>query len=158
MMSDLLNGRQPTPAATWKRPRLEGVVVPLPSGFEVRLRPIPLTEWVLGRGNMPSELTGLAAKTLYSNIDLDNVSDAVERAKEFVELLQFVAKETMLYPRVTEDGAGEDEITLSDIDPDDLIAIYNYATRYAAALRPFRLQQGADAAVVPDGGEDRAAA
>lgn len=146
---------KPTPAAVWRKPRLEGYVVTLPSGNRVRLRPVALDLLILG-GDLPDLLTPIAARSLWTETDVAAIADQVELAQGFAELVNRVVPLAVLEPEIVTDVPsgyqfGDDEIALDDIDFGDKLAIFQLATQPAAVLRSFREQQAAGVAALSDG-------
>ena len=131
-------------------PRLSGTVIKLPSGNVARLRPVAL-DVLITSGKLPDLLTPIAAKTLWAELDMEEIGDAAEVAKSMSELLNFVCKASFLEPRVVDEEPEEDEIALEDIEIGDKTFVFQLATQPAEVLRRFRERQSRDVASVPDG-------
>lgn len=131
-----------TQASEWRRPRQEGYVITLPSGFKARLRPVALDMLILS-GKLPDLLTPIAAKSLWTETDTAAIGDQAELAKGFAELINIVVPAAMMYPLVVDDPQAENEIGLEDIDFSDKTAIFQLVTQPAEVLRRFCDQQTA---------------
>lgn len=130
-----------TPAGDFKRTR-QGIPVTLQStGRVVVLRGVQLVR-ALARQEIPDSLTPIAAALIWgARESSDKQLTVADLALEYSALMDWVVAESMLYPRITADGAGEDEIQITDLDPDEIQEIYDLATHPARMLRPFRGEQ-----------------
>lgn len=146
-----------TPASEWRHFREEGELVPLISGRVVRVRPVALDQMILS-GELPDFLTAIAAKTLWATPELETaLSDQVELAKNYFNLVNLIVKQTVIEPAIVDTNPSESEVLLVDISLQERIEIFNMAQQPAEALRSFRLKQEAGMADIPDGEDIRAA-
>jgi hypothetical protein len=102
-------------------------------------------------GELPDLLTPLAAKTLYGEIQNDELSSAADLATNMAKLLSVVCKASFVSPRIVDDPQADDEISLEDVDFGDKMTVFNLAIAGAEALRSFRRRQAPDVGVVSDG-------
>lgn len=140
----------PTSGAVWRRPRMEGVVIPLPSGNICRIRPVAL-DVMITSGKLPDLLTPLAAKTLWTELDTDQIGDVAEMATGMAELFGTVCRAAFIEPRIVDSPEADDEISLEDIDFADKAAVFQLAIQPAKVLEGFRQQQTRDVEPVRDG-------
>jgi len=150
------NGKEPvlkaTSAKEWRKPREEGVIVPLPSGFCPKLRSVGIEELVR-RGVIPDDLTALAAEMVYEKTAAVEVVRSL--GKRAIDFLNLVVAASFVYPKVSfEDDLADDEISIDDIDLLDKQAIFAFVTGPTQALRLFRFQQAVDVGSVPVGDEN----
>jgi hypothetical protein len=158
-MSKNTNGKTPklevTSATEWRKLREEGVIVPLPSGFVARLRPVGIEELVR-RGRIPDQLTVLAAETVWQGTPSPEQIKAT--SKGALEFLNIVVASAFKEPRVVLEGdPGEGEISIDDIDVGDKQAVFVWVTAPTTMLTRFRAEQKRNLAPVPDGEDDGAA-
>lgn len=140
----------PTPGSAWRQPRETGELITLPSGNVARLRPVAV-DALLATGRIPDLLSGVAAKTLWSETDTATIADDGKLAKEYTDLINLVVPLAMLEPRVVDNPEGDGEIALDDLEFADKVAVFNLAIGGATALKMFREQQARTVAIVPDG-------
>lgn len=140
---------QPTSGKTWRSPRLEGVVIPLPSGNMARIRPVAL-DMMVASGKIPDLLAPIAAKTLWTEIDTDEIGDVKELATGMVNLFNVVCKAAFVEPRVVDEPQADDEITLEDIAFQDKATVFQLAIGPARHLELFRQEQGERLAALHD--------
>jgi len=146
--------RQVTPAAAWRKPRLEGYTVTLPSGNTVRLRPVALDMLIL-TGKLPDLLTPIAARSLWVDTNADAIGKEVELARGFTELVNIVVPAALLEPCMVDDPQADNEIGPNDMDFADKLAVFQLATQPAEVLRQFREQQTGSLATLSNGDGDR---
>ena len=146
---------KPTTAAEWKKPRNEGVLVPLPSGNYARLFPTDLMKMVKA-GMIPDELSPIAAKAVWAEQDPEKIGESLELAKQYDELLDVIIPAIFAEPKVALAGQEpkEDEISIEDIELSDRTAALNLAIMGASSMRKFREQQEKLMATVHDGNKD----
>jgi len=130
-----------TKGSDWRRPRVEGETVRLPSGNVAVLRPVALDHLIIS-GKLPDLLTPIAAKSLWTETDTATIADQVETAKGFAELVNLIVPAALLLPRVVDNAQDDDdEIELADIEFADKVAIFQLSTGGSTVLRTFREQQ-----------------
>jgi hypothetical protein len=146
---------QATAGREMRQARLEGVVVELPSGYKVRLRPVAIDGLMAG-GEIPDLLTPIAARSLWTVTGPEEIAARAELAAGFIGLVRAIVPAALVEPRIAPDDRpdgelGDDEIKLDDLDFSDKLAIFQLATQPAAVLRSFRERQAAGMAAVHDG-------
>lgn len=146
---------KPTSGRDWRKARLEGETVTLPSGNIATLRPVAL-DLLITSGKLPDLLTPIAAKSLFVEESAATIADQAELAKGYAELINLIVPLAMLSPRITPEPVKDDEISLDDLEFSDKVAIFNLATGGATVLKSFREQQERHVAVTPDSEELRA--
>jgi hypothetical protein len=148
------NGLKPTSAAEWRKPREEGIIIPLLSGRYARIRPVALDS-LIAAGEFPDLLTNLAASTMFKEETVETISQG-DMAKNYSDMINIVVPAAFVEPRVAPDGRepSEDEISLDDIDFADKVTVFNLATSGARALEIFRDQQKRNVQDLPDGQDD----
>jgi hypothetical protein len=144
-MSNSNNGHdievKSTPAATWRRERIQGYPVTLPSGNIAILQNVPLDQ-LLESGDIPDILTPIASRALWSDTDSNELAKDVELHRKFMDLIGIIIPMSMISPKVVLNPNPEkEEISLDDIDFNDKVAIFNLAIQPAAVLKNFRKVQ-----------------
>jgi hypothetical protein len=143
----------PTDAATWMQ-AYAGIVVTLPSGLRVRLRPVDLITLVMD-GHVPDRLTPVVADMIYEPGAGTDEYDAVERAlhvrREQMPVINAVCKAAFLEPRIVDDPATENGITLDSLPVTDRIRAAGMVMSGVDHLRKFRDQPAPTVAPAPDG-------
>lgn len=144
------NGLKPTTGAVWRKPREEGELITLPSGNTARLRPVAL-DVLITSGELPDLLTPIAAKTLWTEVDIDSIAEVAETAAAAAELVGLVCRASFLEPHIVEEPTEDDEISLNDIDFTDKLAVFQIATQPVEVMRKFREEQERNVAAVSNG-------
>lgn len=140
---------QPTTGKEWRTPREEGYLIILPSDNVARIRPVAL-DVMISSGILHDELTPLAAKTIWTEIDVDKIADVTEMATGMAELFGVVCKAAFLEPKIVDDPTEEDEISLDDLSFEDKASVFQLAIQPARVLEKFRDKQARDVAPLPD--------
>lgn len=141
-----------TPVEEWQRLRVHGMVKVLEAtGRVVRWRPVNLTR-MLKDGKVPDHLTGYVARRLWLGTPDEERSDQ-EKLVDWMEYHELVAKASLLYPVVTDDPQGPDEIHPDDLLDDELVEIERMARNPADEVRRFRGEQAGDVGAVSEGGQ-----
>lgn len=148
---------RPTPASRWRKVRREGVVIPLPSGNAARIRPVALDVMLAG-GQIPDILSPLAAKTLWTEIELDQIGNVMELATGMADLVNLVCRAAFVEPRIVDEPQGDDEVAIEDIDFHDRAAVFQLAIGPARDLELFRQRQAKCMAALHRGKDDEPAA
>jgi hypothetical protein len=134
----------PTSAKAWRKAREEGYVIPLPSGYVARLRPVAIDQLLKG-GKIPDILSPVAARSLWQDTYSADISENEDLNADFMGLIDFIVPLAMMTPRVVGEGEEPDpekeEIRLEDLDFVDKVAIFNLSTQPAELLRSFRDKQ-----------------
>lgn len=151
------DNNQVTGAAVWRKPRQEGYVITLPSGNTARLRPVAL-DVMITSGKLPDILTPIAAKTLWAEIETEEIGNVAEMASGMADLFGIVCKAAFMEPAVVDKPKADNEISLEDISFEDKAAVFQLAIQPAKVLERFREQQAAGVESVPDSkdGKDKA--
>lgn len=148
--------QQVTLGTHWRKPREEGYIITLPSGYAARLRPVQL-DVMLATGDIPDILTPLVGKMLYEGADLDDAAELeslIESTAGMAELMGAVVRAAVIEPRIVDAPEQEDEIALEDISFEDRMVIFSLAIQPTRVLEKFCDQQGRDVEAVPDGEND----
>lgn len=151
--AELLSRGGVTSAFQWRRPREEGFLIRLPSGNTARLRPVAL-DVMLASGKLPDLLTPIAAQSLWTETNTETLGQQGELAKSYVELINAIVPAAMMCPTISATPTADDEISLSDLDFSDKVAIFQLVTQPVEVLRRFRDQQSADVELVHDSQSD----
>lgn len=147
--------RKVTSASAWREPREKGFVVTLPSGNAARIRPVAL-DVMIQDGTLPDLLSPIAAKSLWTETDIEEIGKVAELATGMAELFGQVCKAAFLDPRVVEsdEGLGEGEIALADVSFDDKAFVFQLAIQSAQILRTFCEQQARNVESTRTSGDD----
>lgn len=139
-----------TSVSDWLQPFIEGVIVELPSGNKLRMKPIAMDD-LLRMGQIPDMLTSLAAKTLWDVTPLDEVAnDNFKVANDLSELLSIIVPCAVLEPKIYV-GDGElprGMIKLEHLSLVDKLAIFQLSIQPVDVLKRFRGQQIGNVALV----------
>ncbi len=122
--------------AQWRASRRTELT--LPSGLDVRLQKRTLIT-LAAEGQIPDTLSGLVD-------DMQARATTKVEMKEFPQfapLVDLVVRACLIEPQLvdTEVDADDTHITLSSLDFEDRMEIFNWANRGAKKLAPFRPQQ-----------------
>ena len=143
-----------TSAAAWREPRENGFVVTLPSGNTARIRPVAL-DVMIQDGRLPDLLSPIAARSLWTETDVEEIGKVGELATGMAELFGYVCKASFIEPRVVDgEDLGEGEISLSDVCFDDKAFVFQLAIQPAQVLHRFCEQQTRDVEPPRTGGCD----
>jgi hypothetical protein len=143
-----------TSGKQWRKLREEGVMVPLPSGNVVRLRPVGLPELIRGE-HVPDLLTPLVAETIWRGEPSPaQISESLEMARGSIELLDLICKAAFLEPKLVDNPQADDEISVDDIDLADKSFVLQFVTAPMVALRSFRDEQTSAVESVRAGGKN----
>lgn len=141
-----------TPANVWRRARERGFPFKLPSGRIARLCPAPLDR-IMQSGEVPNLLLPIVSSVLWAQVgvqaELNEVELEAAERKYMLELCALIVPLALVYPRVVDNPAAEDEIHIDDLDFGDKQAIYTVAKLPAEVLGKFCLQQNVDVAPLP---------
>lgn len=134
-----------TSAAAWREPREKGYVLALPSGNTARIRPVAL-DVMIQDGRLPDLLSPIAARSLWTETDVEEIGKVGELATGMAELFGYVCKASFIEPRIVdgEEDLGEGEISLSDISFDDKAFVFQLAIQPAQVLHRFCEKQAGD--------------
>lgn len=153
---------QPTSGADWRKPREEGYLLTLPSGYVARLRP-PALHDMMAQGEIPAPLVNMAAEVIWEG-DLEAIGELLteaekneqKRAKihktvpDFIKLARIVCRAAFVSPRIVDEPKADDEISIKDLDEGDIFYVWRTATKGASTLAFFRDQQVANVEAVHD--------
>ena len=141
-----------TSAGEWRKMREDGVIYPLPSGKNARLRAVGIEELVR-RGRIPDNLTSLAAATIWK--DAPSYEHVAALGKGAIEFLNIIVESAFLEPKVSSaDELAEGEISIDDIELMDKQAVFQFVLGPTVALAYFRAQQAANVATVSNSDEN----
>lgn len=147
--------RKVTSGKAWRSKARASHLVELPSGFIARLRPVSIDTMLLS-GELPDVLSTLAAQTLFSDVNFDDIADEGNTSKGYVDLINKVVPAAFTDPRVVDNPQGDNEIALSDIEWGDKVIVFQLALLPTDALSTFREEQERDVETVSDGDIDGA--
>lgn len=130
---------------TWREAREQGVEVRLPSGNEVRIRPMEVDFFILN-GEIPDVLAPVInlminAKPYSLPLGPGEETTEVEKWKKWVTFLNTLVTFALISPKVVENPQADDEISIDDIGYGDKMLVYQFFSRPAQILRGFREQQ-----------------
>lgn len=153
--NQVANVVQPTLGKMWRKARVEGYVIALPSSNNVRIRRVGLDQ-LIANGEIPDLLTPIAAKTLWEETytpgtTVSKAKDEVAATKDFTALLNVIAAAALMEPKIVDDPQADDEISIEDLHFSDKLAIFMIVTQPEEALRRFRVQQAPDVELVYNG-------
>lgn len=155
---------QPTSGSEWRKPREEGFDITLPSGNVARLRPVALHA-LLEAGKIPTPLVNLAAEVIWTSessqmnrlvkdtngeITAAELQNIQKNVPEWLPLAHIVCEASFVSPRIVDKPEGDDEISLADLEINDITWVWRLANKGAALLRGFRDRQARDVADVHD--------
>lgn len=132
----------------YRKARLEGELLTLPSGLEVRVKKVTLIDLALN-GEIPQTLHAATDDLLRQGEAQLHTAGLVN----YGEMIALVLKACLVDPAV---GAESDEthIALKDIEADDKLAIFRWANRGAAQLEKFRAEPTRPVGTVQSNGHD----
>lgn len=157
MTSQAETALQPTPGGAWRELREVGTVTQLKSTERVICyRPVDLLD-ALEAGEVPDPLTEQVLRVAWDSTTEDKRTSA-QRAKDWIALLNLVAKLTLIHPVVSDDPQGDDEILPKDLSSDERKEIYDLATQPIEQVLRFRAEQTGDVGRVSQGDDSGEAA
>ena len=138
-----------TPASEWRKPRVEGYLVELPSGHRARIGPVDLSILLL-KGDIPDLLTPLATRIIFEGVDEEemdqqfSIDQVLDRAGETMDFINTICRAAFIEPRIVREDPGEGEILIEDVCIDDRSHVFSIAIHGARVLQSFRVgQEGA---------------
>jgi hypothetical protein len=144
----------------WRKKRERGELIQLPySGYIVRIRTVRPDE-LLKLGKIPQVLTTLLLEEIYGKGEEDKYekfltdSETPEEAMAMLESLRVVCMAGLVEPKVVENPAADNEITIDDIDLADRAYIFRLVFAPSEALSRFRYEPPSNVDVVADGATD----
>jgi hypothetical protein len=114
----------------WER----GVMVVLPSGFEIRVRPAQLTDFIMS-GEVPDTLTPLLK--FLDSVGDDSELGNLETVARLAPLIDAVVAHITIEPKFSA-NPGKDEHNIKALPADDRVYLWALVTGQADDLRPFR--------------------
>lgn len=126
-----------TEASAWGKRSSEGIVVELPSGFVVKLRPVSM-ETLLLEGRLIDPLTPIVAEIISTGGH--DFKDPVQGARDMIELKRVMCTASLMYPKLVKENPNYDEgeIKYEDIPSEDTEFIMSWALRPQKELTTFR--------------------
>ncbi len=137
-----------TLGSVWRKTRLEGVPMKMPSGNVALVRNVPADIFV--KEDFPAGLTSLVADLIQSSEEKEmqeslrdklEKEDPIQWFRNYVEMLDIVARLALVNPKVVAVATADDEITIADIDLDDKEALYALLGMPASQLESFCREQ-----------------
>lgn len=141
-----MNEKQVTTATEWRKARVEGEVVTLPSGKAARLRTMSLLR-LLERGTIPDALSGIIGEMMGGK---KQVANTLETFQDLSELMALVCQLSFVYPKIVDDPKEDDEISIEDVAYDDQFFVFNFSQREISLLQPFRQERQGDVEDISD--------
>ena len=145
-----------TTSRGWRQLREEGTVATLKTGRVIRYRPIDLLD-ALDAGEIPDLLTVQILRTVWDSTGEDT-RVASKQAKDWIGMLNLIAKLALISPAVVDEPQGDDQILPRDLGRGERKEIYDLATQPIDEVLRFRDQQKSDVDAVPDGDAGKQAA
>lgn len=149
-----------TSGSEWRRNREEGELIQLPySGKMVRLRTVR-PDMLLRLGKIPNPLSALMVDIIYGNAEGDRLDEflstqeGVDSALDMIESLRVVCTAAFISPRIVDDPADEDEISIDDVELSDRSYVFRLVFIPAEALKTFRYQPPTDVEIMANGAGD----
>jgi hypothetical protein len=121
-----------TNVSEWRKKKQEGEWKELPSGLRVRVKRLSLLEMACA-GSIPTGLSAQADDLLRKSI---SPQDAITK---YIDVIRLHAITAIQEPRVVPTGQTpkDDEISISEFDADDLLAVFNWLNTSPATLLSF---------------------
>lgn len=138
--------------AEYRKQRLDGEALTLPSGLQVRVKKVSLLDLAFN-GEIPQTLNPLTDDLLDRGREIKvTAADLVK----YGEIVGLIAKACLIDPPVA-DESDETHIALKDMDADDKLELFQWANRGASQMEKFRKEQAGDVgALQPDGHDPHA--
>ncbi len=128
----------------WREKRL--LHTELPGGLKITLKRVNLID-LASAGKIPTTLSTLVDKAQRDQIGLSDFSD-------LTELINIVVVNSLIDPPLSQNGSADDDhLSLSELDFEDKVTIFNAANEGAIRLEFFRRRPQADVAGVQPGGD-----
>lgn len=125
-----------TPAAEWRRPYVEGVLIELPnSGNLVRIRPVN-TDTFIRSGRIPNNLSHIVTGFIEGKQEVGELTP--EGYLQNQVILDAYVLTCFVEPKVVESDPGENEITPDVISDEDKMFLFMLMGKPARALEDFR--------------------
>lgn len=144
------NRKLPTPAAEFRRVRVEGEAITHPvTGRTVIMRNVQ-PEDLLTHPDIPEVLQTLAIKVLYGTLgqkeydEFWETPEQVEKALDYAKSHKAVLQVALIYPRIVDEPQSDDEILITDLTRGERRFFFDYALLEATALTDFRERQTGD--------------
>lgn len=134
----------------YRKARLDGEALTLPSGLEVRVKKVTLMDLALN-GEIPQTLNPLTDDLL--NKAGMTVQVTAADFPRYGELVALVVKACLIDPMIA-DESDEGHIALKDMEAADKTEIFRWANRGAAQLEKFRAKQARDVGTLQSNGHD----
>lgn len=132
-----------------RRTREEGLEITLPSGLSARIRAVGVDTFLMS-GHIPDSLTPIIAEAVNTGIAQLPELDTVQATRDYLQLLDALAKTAFVSPKVVDRPQADNEISPEDIDVGDKMWVLGFLGRPADALKSFRQEQTANVAGVGD--------
>jgi hypothetical protein len=126
-------GQERKTLAEWRASRVHDDV--LPSGLEVKLRDVTLTD-LLFTGKLPPAFAEMAEKASKGSGSVD-LKELFKNAADFAQMLDALVGIALVEPRIGE-TADDEHITLAELPNDDKMHIFRWANREVSQLQSFR--------------------
>lgn len=132
-----------TSGKEWRKLREEGLVIELPSGNVVRLRPVQL-DMLLLLGRIPDALTQVVEDMIFGrpNSLLNEDSQTIEDLRLLVEFYDAICKSSFVSPRIVDKPQADDEINIEDVSLEDRRFVAELVNKPASELARFHPNRG----------------
>lgn len=147
------NGNSPslTPIENFRALRVHGRVSTLKSsGRVVRWRPVHLAR-LLKAGKIPDHLSTFVTELVWAGVDEEDSRTPKEKAIEWQDYLDWISASMLMFPRVSDDPQGDDEIAPEDLYYEEQIELERMARRPLDEVRPFPAEQAQHVEPGPEG-------
>lgn len=142
------NSLRATPAGELPIPLHESITVELDTGRVVEMVVGELS-MLYEAGEIPDELTGIAARELFPPAKEDE-REREKRYRERLRLAKWVVGRVLRNPLVVENPQAANEIAITHLYHDEIWDIYSLANSPARAMDSFRRQQARHVGVVSE--------
>ena len=133
----------------WKQKIAAGMPLTLPSGLEARVRNIPLREFMRS-GAIPDSLTPVVMELIQGEAKLEKHGmNTLYEAQ--TQMQRAVTRMALVSPRIVDDPQGDDELSIDDMEEEDMEVLMGLLGRSARELEPFCQEQNESMAALQAG-------
>lgn len=120
--------------------RQEGIEVPLPSGMVARVRNVPIAMFLL-EGGIPDSLTPLVAEVISGKEMKEGSIPPQKLLQANTEMLRAITRLSFVSPKIVASPVSDDEISIDDVDEEDMQTLMGLLGLPARRLHDFRQKQ-----------------
>jgi hypothetical protein len=139
---------QPVTYQEYRKQRMQGETLTLPSGLEVRVKRVSLLGLALD-GQIPQTLHPLTDDLLSNGA---NVQIKISDLQLYGDLIAAVVKACVMDPPIA-DESDETHFAVRDMEPEDRTFIFNWANSGTKQVSPFRSEQARDVGALQPGND-----